>query len=84
MAYKLDCEVEYLMTFLTKRDVQAETLNLLHKMCANQDVTTSLLKEQNFHFIVELSQMSESEDVRSNCFKIFGSLSMTNSKQVVK
>lgn len=74
------------MTFLTKRDekVQAETLHLLHKMCANQEVTTSLLKEQNFHFIVELSQISESEEVRSTCFKIFGSLSMSNSKQVVK
>ena len=45
------------MTFLTKRDenVRAETLAMLVKLCSNQDIVNSLLKEQNFHYIIEQS-----------------------------
>ncbi|TNV73676.1 hypothetical protein FGO68_gene13917 [Halteria grandinella] len=74
------------MTFLTKRDysVATETLNLVHRLCANQEVTNMLLKDHHFHYLVELSSTSPSEDVRSLCFKIFGSLALSPSKQVVK
>ncbi|TNV73985.1 hypothetical protein FGO68_gene17705 [Halteria grandinella] len=86
LSYKLECELDYLMTFLTKRDysVATETLNLVHRLCANQEVTSMLLKDHHFHYLVELSSTSPSEDVRSLCFKIFGSLALSPSKQVVK
>ncbi len=74
------------MTFLSKKDevVRAETLTLLHKLCVNQDVQTAIMKEQNFHYLVEQVQMNQSEEVRSLCFKIFGTLASTSSKQAIK
>lgn len=74
------------MTFLTKLEfsVTAETLNLVHRLCANQEVTNMLLKEHHFHYLVELSATSPSEEVRAQCFRIFGSLSLSQSRQAVK
>jgi len=45
------------MTFLTKRDenVRAETFGMLVKLCSNQDIVNALMKEQNFHYIIEQS-----------------------------
>jgi hypothetical protein len=65
------------MTFLTKRDenVRAETLAMLVKLCSNQDIVNALMKEQNFHYIIEQSQFNPSEEVRSLSFKLLGCLS---------
>ncbi len=38
------------------------------------------MKEQNFRYLVEMADLSESEAVRSECFKIFGSLARNESK----
>ncbi|CDW90119.1 UNKNOWN [Stylonychia lemnae] len=87
IAYKLECDLEYLMTFLNKREdnSRADSIHLIHKLCVNQDVQNLLLKEQNFQYLVELSTTNKLEDIRSGCFKIFSSIALMNpSKQVVK
>ena len=74
------------MTFLSKREdaVKSESLTLLHKLCVNQDVANLIMKEQNFQVLVEMSEESKSEEVRSTCFKVFGTLAGNESKQAVK
>eukprot|EP00347_Sterkiella_histriomuscorum_P009187 403342191 len=87
IAYKLECDVDYLMTFLNKREdaSKAESINLLHKLCVNQDVQNLLLKDSNFQQLVIICNESPIEEIRSSCYGIFGTLALINpSKQVIK
>ena len=54
IAYKLECEHDYLMTFLSKKEdyTKAETLLLLHKLCINSATQNMFLKEHNFQQFV--------------------------------
>ena len=40
IAFKLECEPEYLLTFLEKKEVEVriEAISLLHKLCANKEI----------------------------------------------
>jgi hypothetical protein len=67
-----------------EKGVKDETLSILHKMCINEEISSTPLKEENFKYLIVLAKSSPSVEVRNACFKLIGSLSCTNSKQVVK
>lgn len=90
IAFKLECEPEYLLTFLDKKEVEVriEAISLLHKLCANKEIQQLLLLEHHFNQVATLIKEPLSKghpvEIRTNCFQILKALCLNPAKAQYK